>query len=84
AAAVVDQALSRIGRDNGRLQAFITGLGDEARAEATLLDQLQARGHRRGPLHGVPLAVKDIIDVGGQKTRAGSITRDHLPAAAYD
>ncbi|MFX4377559.1 amidase family protein, partial [Acinetobacter baumannii] len=52
--------------------------------EATLLDQLQARGHRRGPLHGVPLAVKDIIDVGGQKTRAGSITRDHLPAAAYD
>ncbi len=84
AAAVVDQALSRIGRDNGRLQAFITVLGDEARAEATLLDQLQARGHRRGPLHGVPLAVKDIIDVGGQKTRAGSITRDHLPAAAYD
>ena len=84
AADVVDQALAHIARDNERLHAFILVLAEEARAEAALLDQLHARGHRRGALHGVPVAVKDIIDVGGQRTRAGSATRDHLPPASFD
>ncbi len=84
ARAVVETTLARIAAANTRLHAFIAVMADEARAEADMLDALMARGHRRGPLHGVPVAVKDIIDVSGQKTRAGSVTRDHLPAAAAD
>lgn len=84
ARAVIDHALGRIEAGNKRLHAFIAVTSDEARAEADMLDALAAKGHRRGPLHGVPLAVKDIIDVSGQKTRAGSVTRDHLPATALD
>ncbi|QCK88215.1 amidase [Phreatobacter aquaticus] len=84
ARAVIDHALERIGAENTRLHAFIAVTSDEARAEADMLDALQAKGHRRGPFHGVPLAVKDIIDVSGQKTRAGSVTRDHLGPASAD
>jgi aspartyl-tRNA(Asn)/glutamyl-tRNA(Gln) amidotransferase subunit A len=80
----VEASLTRIAATNGRLHAFIAVTAEEARAEADLLDTLAGRGARRGPLHGVPVAVKDIIDVSGQKTRAGSVTRDHLPAAASD
>jgi aspartyl-tRNA(Asn)/glutamyl-tRNA(Gln) amidotransferase subunit A len=84
ARAVVEASLARIAAENDRLHAFIAVTAEEARAEADLLDSLQAKGHRRGPLHGVPVAVKDIIDVGGQRTRAGSVTRDHLAPAAFD
>ncbi len=46
---------------------------------------LEARdGHIRGPLHGVPVAIKDVIDVAGLPTRAFSPTRDHLGPAAAD
>jgi aspartyl-tRNA(Asn)/glutamyl-tRNA(Gln) amidotransferase subunit A len=81
---VVETSLGRIAATNDRLHAFIAVTSEEARAEADLLDTLARRGVRRGPLHGVPVAVKDIIDVAGQKTRAGSVTRDHLPPAAAD
>ncbi|MBL8571922.1 MAG: amidase [Phreatobacter sp.] len=84
ARAVVDASLDRIAKTNDRLHAFIAVTAEEARAEADLLDALVKRGVRRGPFHGVPVAVKDIIDVAGQKTRAGSLTRDHLPAAPAD
>lgn len=81
---VVEECLARIGAANERLHAFIAVMEEEARAEAAMLDRLAALGHRRGPLHGVPVAVKDIIDVSGQPTRAGSLTRDHLPPATVD
>ncbi len=84
ARAVVEASLDRIAKTNDRLHAFIAVTAEEALAEADMLDALAKRGIRRGPLHGVPVAVKDIIDVAGQKTRAGSVTRDHLPAAAAD
>jgi aspartyl-tRNA(Asn)/glutamyl-tRNA(Gln) amidotransferase subunit A len=84
ARAVVEATLARITAENDRLHAFIAVMAEEARAEADLLDAVQARGQIRGPLHGVPVGVKDIIDVAGQKTRAGSVTRDHLPAAGAD
>lgn len=84
ARAVIETTLARIAAENDRLHAFIAVMAEEARAEADMLDAVQARGQIRGPLHGVPVGVKDIIDVAGQKTRAGSITRDHLPAASAD
>jgi aspartyl-tRNA(Asn)/glutamyl-tRNA(Gln) amidotransferase subunit A len=84
ARAVIETTLARIAATNARLHAFIAVMADEARAEADMLDAVQAFGQRRGPLHGVPVAVKDIIDVSGQRTRAGSLTRDHLPVAGAD
>lgn len=84
ARAVIETTLARIAAENDRLHAFIAVMADEARAEADMLDAVQACGQTRGPLHGVPVGVKDIIDVAGQKTRAGSVTRDHLPAASAD
>ncbi len=50
-----------------------------ALAEADELDRERREGHLRGPLHGLPLTVKDIIDVEGLPTRAGSLAYDDLP-----
>jgi Asp-tRNA(Asn)/Glu-tRNA(Gln) amidotransferase A subunit family amidase len=69
---LVEQALERIGRIDGRLGAFVLVLGDRARAEASERDAERRRGRIAGPLHGVPVAVKDLIDVGGEVTAAGS------------
>lgn len=67
-----DAYLARIERDDALLRAYITVLADAARARARAMDDEQARGDRRGPLHGVPLALKDLIDVAGVRTTAGS------------
>ena len=69
---LVEQALERIGRLGGRLGAFVLVLGERARAEAEERDAQRRRGSVLGPLHGVPVAVKDLIDVGGEITAAGS------------
>lgn len=50
-------------------------------AEAAQLDAERAAGRLRGPLHGVPITVKDVIDVAGLPTRAGSLTYDDIPKA---
>lgn len=52
---------------------------EAARAEADRLDAERRAGHLRGPLHGLPLTVKDVIDVAGLPTRAGSLAYDDLP-----
>ncbi len=64
----VDACLTRIERLDGELNAFISLRADEARAEAEAL----AGVDERGPLWGVPVGVKDVIDVAGAKTTAGS------------
>jgi aspartyl-tRNA(Asn)/glutamyl-tRNA(Gln) amidotransferase subunit A len=69
---LVEHALERIGRLDGRLGAFVLVLGERARAEAEERDAERRRGRVAGPLHGVPVAVKDLIDVGGEVTAAGS------------
>ena len=71
-AALVEEALGRIEVLDGRLGAFVTVLADEARAEAAARDAERAGGRVRGPLHGVPVAIKDLIDVAGAVTGAGS------------
>jgi aspartyl-tRNA(Asn)/glutamyl-tRNA(Gln) amidotransferase subunit A len=71
-AELVEQALERIELLDGRLGAFVLVLGERARAEAEALDAERRRGRIAGPLHGVPVAVKDLIDVGGEVTAAGS------------
>jgi 1-carboxybiuret hydrolase len=81
AAAVIDACLARIERLNQVLNAFTTVTADRARAKAAALDAAIAAGAQPGPLAGVPFAVKNLIDVAGLPTLAGSkINRDHQPA----
>lgn len=78
--ALVRRCLDRIAAVDGKVQAWIHVLADEALAQARALD---AESVRRGPLHGIPLAVKDVIDVRGLPTCAFSPSRaEALPATA--
>jgi aspartyl-tRNA(Asn)/glutamyl-tRNA(Gln) amidotransferase subunit A len=71
--------LERIERANPAINAFITVLGDRALAEARRLDADLARGRYLGPLHGMPLSVKDLVDVEGVPTTAASrVRRGHI------
>jgi aspartyl-tRNA(Asn)/glutamyl-tRNA(Gln) amidotransferase subunit A len=69
---LVEAALGRIEVLDERLGAFVTVLADQARAEAAARDAERAAGRVRGPLHGLPVAVKDLVDVAGVVTAAGS------------
>ncbi|HEX3584594.1 MAG TPA: amidase [Candidatus Angelobacter sp.] len=74
--------LERIERLNPKLNAFITVTGDMALEDARRAEAEIARGEWKGPLHGVPLAVKDLIETAGVKTTAASaVLQDNVPAA---
>jgi len=75
AADATEACLEKIARDNPGLNAFITVLADEARAQARQSDQELSAGRDRGPLHGVPVSLKDLIDVRGVPTTAASRVR---------
>ncbi|WP_428484956.1 AtzE family amidohydrolase [Rhodopila sp.] len=80
---VIAGALARIERLNPVLNAFTAVLADRAQARAAAIDAAIASGTAPGPLAGVPFAVKNLIDVAGLTTLAGSrINRDHPPAGA--
>jgi aspartyl-tRNA(Asn)/glutamyl-tRNA(Gln) amidotransferase subunit A len=79
---VTEDCLTRIADDNGRLNAFITILADQARAGARRADLEIADGLHRGPLHGVPISLKDLIDLAGVPTTAASRVLEHHVAAA--
>lgn len=76
AADLVEDCLARIREGNPRLNAFITVLDDRARAEAEAADREMDRGTYRGPLHGIPVSLKDLIDVAGVPTTAASHVRN--------
>jgi len=70
---LVEQALARIADANGEgARAFVKTYAETARAEAALADRLRAAGIVRSPVDGLPVSVKDLFDVGGDVTRAGS------------
>ena len=69
---LVELALGRIEAVDGWLGAFVAVLAGPALHQAAVLDAERARGRLRGPLHGVPVAVKDLVDVAGAVTAAGS------------
>lgn len=74
--------LDRIRRLDGECRAYITVLRVEALASATAAEQEIARGHYRGPLHGIPVALKDLVMTRGIRTTCGSqILRDWVPEA---
>src|SRR5688500_15496610 len=64
--------LERIARYDEKLHAFIAVYADDALSAASAADRAIASGHRVGPLHGVPVAVKDIVDIAGRVTTGGS------------
>ncbi len=83
AADVIATTLARIERLDRKLNAFTAVLADRARTRAAAIDAAVAAGKTPGPLAGVPFAVKNLIDIAGLPTLAGSkINRDHPPAAA--
>jgi aspartyl-tRNA(Asn)/glutamyl-tRNA(Gln) amidotransferase subunit A len=73
-----DACLARIARLDARLHAFITLDADGARARARALDAELAAGRRQGPLHGVPLAYKDLCHVRGLPTSCGTRTAEYF------
>jgi aspartyl-tRNA(Asn)/glutamyl-tRNA(Gln) amidotransferase subunit A len=82
ARAVVDAALDRIAACDGVLNAFTDVTAERARARASTIDAERAAGRKLGPLAGVPFAVKNLFDVAGLPTRAGSaINRERDPAS---
>jgi amidase len=72
AKAVCEAQLARIARLDGRLNSLIAVLADGARAEAARADAEIAAGLWRGPLHGIPIAIKDLLDVAGVPTTSGT------------
>lgn len=74
------ECLGRIDRLNPSLNAFITVTAESALAEARRAEAEILRGEWRGPLHGVPLALKDLIDTAGVRTTAASaLYKDRVP-----
>jgi aspartyl-tRNA(Asn)/glutamyl-tRNA(Gln) amidotransferase subunit A len=75
-----EEYLGRIQAHDGVLRAYITVMADQALARAKAADAETERGRRRGPLHGVPIALKDLIAVAGVRMTSGSqLFADHVP-----
>jgi amidase len=78
----IDASLERIERRNPGVNAFSVVLAEQARADAARLDAARAAGEPVGPLHGVPVAIKEEIDVAGCVTTFGG--RGNSTPAAED
>ena len=65
---LVRECLDKIGRINPTLNAFITVTAESALAEAQKAEQEIQSGKWRGPLHGIPIGLKDLIDTSGTRT----------------
>jgi aspartyl-tRNA(Asn)/glutamyl-tRNA(Gln) amidotransferase subunit A len=77
---VVDATIERIEKLNPKLNAFITILGESAKREAKHADSLIKQGKYLGPLHGIPISLKDLIYVKGVRSTSGSkILADFVP-----
>ncbi len=78
---LVNACLDRIDRFNPRINAFITVLHESALEQARVAEAEIANGNWRGPLHGIPIAIKDNINTAGIRTTAASaVFADRVPA----
>ncbi len=77
---LTQQLLDRIAAVDGRLQSYVTVMTDRAIASARRADAEIRAGRYRGPLHGVPIAVKDLCNTRGVRTMAGTkVLADFVP-----
>jgi aspartyl-tRNA(Asn)/glutamyl-tRNA(Gln) amidotransferase subunit A len=80
-AEITTECLRRIEKLNPRLNAFITVTTESAVAEARVAEEEISRGNWRGPLHGIPIALKDLIDTAGVRTTSASaLHQNRIPA----
>jgi amidase len=74
--------LKQIERANPKVNAIVTLIAEQATEQARLADEAQAHGTPPGPLHGLPVAHKDLHDTAGVRTTYGSrLFKDHVPVA---
>ncbi|MGI9252114.1 MAG: amidase, partial [Thermomicrobiales bacterium] len=81
---LVERALDRIGQTEDGIHAWVLVDADGAREQARSLSRRLAAGESPGPLAGVPVGIKDIIDVAGMPTRCGSCLLADAPPAERD
>src|SRR5438093_8794253 len=82
---VTRECLETIERLNPTLNAFITVTAESALAEATKAEKEIQAGRWRGPLHGIPIGLKDLIDTAGVRTTAASaVHKDRIPTTDAD
>ena len=78
---VLDAHLKQIERVNPKVNAIVTLVPELAAGAAATADEMQARGEKLGPLHGLPVAHKDLLETRGIRTTFGSpLYKDHIPA----
>jgi aspartyl-tRNA(Asn)/glutamyl-tRNA(Gln) amidotransferase subunit A len=78
---ITRECLERVEKLNPSLNAFITVTAESALAAARLAEAEISRGEWRGPLHGIPVALKDLIDTAGVRTTAASaLYKDRIPS----
>ncbi|MSP04084.1 MAG: amidase [Acetobacteraceae bacterium] len=76
---VVEACLARVAALEPKLRAFVSVYADEARLAAEAADRAIRSGHGLGPLHGIPVALKDLVDLQGRITTGGSaVWKDRL------
>lgn len=79
---LIDSVLDRIDSVEPEIRAFATVTADLARSAARAAEKEIGSGSRRGPLHGIPIGIKDVIETAGIPTSAGSaVRRQHLPTS---
>ncbi len=76
----VGKRLTRINRFDGKLHAFVTVLEERARNTALCFDDISVEGRPQSSLQGAPVAIKDLFDIEGLPTRAGSNSTSDAPA----
>jgi len=82
---LIEAALARIADPAGEgARSFVKVYTDRARAAADAQDALRKAGYVASPLAGLPVSIKDLFDVAGDVTQAGSTAHDHRPPAARD
>lgn len=79
---LVERCLNQIDKHESRIQAWVSVDVESARQTARELGEEISRGNCRGPLHGIPVGIKDIVDVAGWPTKAGSPLRENHVAGA--
>src|SRR5262245_43290386 len=82
---LLEHYLQRVERFNPQINAVVTLDVERARARADEADTALARGERWGPLHGLPMTIKDAMETAGMRTTCGAPTlADHVPAEDAD